>query len=878
MKRIYFLLALALTTSGAEKATAQVVPQVSDTENTYEYYIQNAGQNSGYYLNTNVGANNHCVSFGNTGTHLKVKLVATATEGRYNIIPTNVEGYNCIGCTGTGNGAVVTYYNSIEEASNATWSLNMFDTNGSYNGYNPAYSICISGTSRGINMYQGTSKTVAALWDNNDQGSAWNFMPANAAALEIFKNQPQTIGHYNTEDIDINTTDFPTWIASKKGGHIILPTGYYYIKNMNTASNQSTFGAYVFTDLWHSFGQSNDVTLANVPDTKDNRYIWHITNDGTANVEAISGEGGYFNMGSDIKRPTIGTTPYYTNGYIYFTQGIHFTNQAHHTLGNTANADAAATKGNPFKATSWAHALSAGSTFTFEPLIDAEIEKLYTVSISGDEGKGYLMCSTGEKAKNGGFIVIEDISAITLTGAPVEGFTSSVAINDKTIALTYTLTDEEAQKRLMAVIQDTQNNYLGLSGVGYPSETSTARTSLESTVTTLEAQCNAATLTAADYPTALATLTEKLNAYKATPDIEMPVSGEAYFIKHIKYDGSYEYVWENEGELRAHTADPSTTAVFIYVETGEGKGVFVNAATGKYLSYKTMQTDYTPSIAQITLTSANNITIGSLITKTPPFGSFRLDVVGRSAAESNYPSSLIFSTEGLPDDCSATFFFQTGHSNIFQIEKAVTKARTDYYTANKPTLRSKEAKAYATLYLPYAVTLPADIAAYYAAATENGKVTMTPIGNDEARIIPKNTGVVLITEVAEAGKRTLNPALSTGTAVTTNRLTGIVNEGEELTVEDGYTLCALSGEGNRSIGFYLFNGTPKPGTAYLSVPTDMLGSANGLMFNFDNISTGIGSITTPTNKSTCVYDLSGRRVENPTQGLYIVDGKKVFIK
>jgi hypothetical protein len=27
-----------------------------------------------------------------------------------------------------------------------------------------------------------------------------------------------------------------------------------------------------------------------------------------------------------------------------------------------------------------------------------------------------------------------------------------------------------------------------------------------------------------------------------------------------------------------------------------------------------------------------------------------------------------------------------------------------------------------------------------------------------------------------------------------------------------------------------------------------------------------------------IYDLAGRKVENPTKGMYIVDGKKVFIK
>ena len=29
---------------------------------------------------------------------------------------------------------------------------------------------------------------------------------------------------------------------------------------------------------------------------------------------------------------------------------------------------------------------------------------------------------------------------------------------------------------------------------------------------------------------------------------------------------------------------------------------------------------------------------------------------------------------------------------------------------------------------------------------------------------------------------------------------------------------------------------------------------------------------------TGIYDLTGRRVENPTRGVYIVDGKKVFVK
>ena len=42
--------------------------------------------------------------------------------------------------------------------------------------------------------------------------------------------------------------------------------------------------------------------------------------------------------------------------------------------------------------------------------------------------------------------------------------------------------------------------------------------------------------------------------------------------------------------------------------------------------------------------------------------------------------------------------------------------------------------------------------------------------------------------------------------------------------------------------------------------------------------TGIIEVTPNANNSNVVYDLSGRRVNNPSKGLYIVNGKKVYIK
>jgi hypothetical protein len=50
--------------------------------------------------------------------------------------------------------------------------------------------------------------------------------------------------------------------------------------------------------------------------------------------------------------------------------------------------------------------------------------------------------------------------------------------------------------------------------------------------------------------------------------------------------------------------------------------------------------------------------------------------------------------------------------------------------------------------------------------------------------------------------------------------------------------------------------------------------------NFDDgeETTGIISTTDYTDKASAIYDLQGRKVENPKKGLYIHGGRKVIIK
>ena len=83
-------------------------------------------------------------------------------------------------------------------------------------------------------------------------------------------------------------------------------------------------------------------------------------------------------------------------------------------------------------------------------------------------------------------------------------------------------------------------------------------------------------------------------------------------------------------------------------------------------------------------------------------------------------------------------------------------------------------------------------------------------------------------------------------------------------------------------GFYLIGGTSATlgaGKAYLHTTTALTTPSGraGFIFEDEDV-TGITSVSKQTTNSTSYYDLQGRRVAQPTKGLYIVNGKKVIIK
>ena len=90
--------------------------------------------------------------------------------------------------------------------------------------------------------------------------------------------------------------------------------------------------------------------------------------------------------------------------------------------------------------------------------------------------------------------------------------------------------------------------------------------------------------------------------------------------------------------------------------------------------------------------------------------------------------------------------------------------------------------------------------------------------------------------------------------------------------------------GNKGIAIVAANGTsgwytnPDAWNYILTKPYTWGASAWTLEKSGIEVPTAIEEIMDENTKMKGIYDLQGRKVENPTNGLYIVDGKKMLIK
>lgn len=179
---------------------------------------------------------------------------------------------------------------------------------------------------------------------------------------------------------------------------------------------------------------------------------------------------------------------------------------------------------------------------------------------------------------------------------------------------------------------------------------------------------------------------------------------------------------------------------------------------------------------------------------------------------------------------------------------------------------------YATLYLGEATYIPAGVEVYTISEVGEGFVMMEAVEG----ALPANTGVIL----KNAGTYTFKTAAKDVASIEGNMLHGSV---EDSYVEGSAYVLANGAEG---VGFYkaelnkdaegnagsthFLNNANK---AYLPV----VANSQVLRFNIGE-TTGIEGVIESTNANAAIFDLSGRRVAKMQKGIYIVNGKKVYVK
>ena len=156
---------------------------------------------------------------------------------------------------------------------------------------------------------------------------------------------------------------------------------------------------------------------------------------------------------------------------------------------------------------------------------------------------------------------------------------------------------------------------------------------------------------------------------------------------------------------------------------------------------------------------------------------------------------------------------------------------------------------------------------------ESGYVAKTSV---KGGTVPANTGLLI---KGSAGTVTIPVAASSSTNVDDNKLVGVTAN----TVIEANTGYVLMNDATYGLGFYKNSNafTVGANTAYL--PADFAGSNGARFFSlFNDDVTGISDATRLNDNEKMTndncFDLQGRRVAQPTRGLYIVNGKKVIIK
>ena len=222
------------------------------------------------------------------------------------------------------------------------------------------------------------------------------------------------------------------------------------------------------------------------------------------------------------------------------------------------------------------------------------------------------------------------------------------------------------------------------------------------------------------------------------------------------------------------------------------------------------------------------------------------------------------------------------------------------FGANAKAANTMNGKYYTSMFAFFPYKLSSGVKAYYLPMDENlsydrnaNKVTLTEVPNG---IVPANTAVVLECDAVQDNSvnNLLYPIVDESTVQALgyeNLLRGynyVVGRDQQI-ANDGENMYILATK-NGKLAFYHSSGTyMSPNKAFLdltNLPSDLQQAAKTATFSFGDIDdeeegtvTGIKIAEGKNNDADgAIYDLLGRKVENPGRGIYIRNNKKFVVK
>ena len=508
---------------------------------------------------------------------------------------------------------------------------------------------------------------------------------------------------------------------------------------------------------------------------------------------------------------------------------------------------------------------TAGTTYYDIYPISLESADLnaWSVTINGGAADATLTCSRADVSglstvyNNGYFFLPTGVTpaASDFTGT---GLTVTIDSENKTITayhyqnlITTYLTNNGIKAKMD----------LAGTAVGYPKEDATESANLLETYVKIAVN---AQYTADVY----SELQTRYPAYLASTDIVLPTDGKVYTFTSVQKDGTtikvYHNTSNNELALTSSALDDGSDKFVCHaIDASQRQFAFVSL-NGRYMvgatgsNGKTMSETYSAAKQMCTISKHG---APNDISKEQAFGKVSIKFNQRV----NHTSVAV-----LLVNSNATWngYDREGVTDAYSSMFTLTEV-PDYYNAVTMHVAS-DGNAYATVYLPFAATVPTGVRAFYASGEETSSLTMTEITGT----IPANTAVVLVSENAAAtGKIYLSPAESAGTAVNDNKLTGTVTAGQEPAA--GKTMCVFGDSNGNGPGFYKSKATTIPlGKAVYMAP-----QGSGVKsLNFGTTTVGISEVAPQTAADAPLYDLSGRRVASPTRGIYVRGGRKVVVR